>query len=66
MIKAIQYANKKSAKSIAFTGFKGGRLARIAKTSVIIPAEDMQKIEDAHLILMHIIMQILYKSIGAC
>jgi len=59
VIKAIRYANDNSATSIGFTGFDGGELAKIASLSIIIPANDMQKVEDLHLILTHIIMQTL-------
>ena len=59
VIKAIQYASENQAESVAFTGFDGGQLAKIAKTSIIIPSNDMQKVEDVHMILVHIIMQVL-------
>lgn len=63
VIKALQYANDKDATSVAFTGFDGGQLARIAKVSIIVPTDDMQKVEDVHLILTHIIMQFFYKKL---
>lgn len=63
VIKAIQYANDRSATLVAFTGFDGGQLAKIAKLSILIPTNDMQKVEDVHLILTHMIMQILYKKL---
>lgn len=59
VIKAIQYTNDLSATSIGFTGFDGGHLGKIAKFSVNVPINDMQKIEDIHLILTHMIMQII-------
>ncbi len=62
VLKAIQYANQKSAHTIAFTGFKGGKAADLAKISIVIPANDVQKIEDIHLILTHMIMQIFQKK----
>lgn len=63
VIRAIQYANEKGAISVAFTGFDGGKLARIAKTSIAVGSSDMQKVEDVHLILTHMIMQILQKEL---
>lgn len=59
VIKAIQYSNENDATSVAFTGFDGGKLAGIACTSLIVPSNDMQKVEDLHLVLVHMIMQIL-------
>jgi D-sedoheptulose 7-phosphate isomerase len=63
VIKAIQYANKNEAKSVALTGFDGGKLAEVAKISLTIPVNDMQKTEDVHFILIHMIMQILCKKL---
>jgi D-sedoheptulose 7-phosphate isomerase len=60
VVKAIQYANENNAKSIALTGFDGGELAKIAKVSIVVPANDIQKVEDIHLILVHMVMQVLY------
>jgi D-sedoheptulose 7-phosphate isomerase len=63
VIKAVQYTNENKAISVAFTGFDGGKLAKMAKTSIVVPANDMQKVEDIHLILTHMIMQILFKKL---
>ena len=68
VIKAIEYANENGAISAALTGFDGGRLALTAGTSILIPANDMQKVEDLHLILTHMMMQVLsarLEGIGA-
>lgn len=62
VVKAIEYANANGATSVAFTGFDGGQLGRIAKISIVVPANDMQIVEDVHLILTHMIMRILYDS----
>jgi D-sedoheptulose 7-phosphate isomerase len=59
VIKAIEYANENKAISVAFTGFDGGRLLKTARTSILIPASDMQKVEDMHLVMTHMIMQVL-------
>ncbi len=65
VIKAVEYANERNAVSIAFTGFGGvGELAKIAKISLVVPVNDMQKVEDTHLIITHIIMQILDRKLG--
>jgi len=64
LIKAIQYGNKNNALSIAFTGFSGGKLGDIVDIPMIIPIDDMQKIEDGHLILTHMIMQVLNIRLG--
>ena len=64
VLKAIRYARQHKAVTIAFTGFKGGRLRSAAAISCIVPSSDMQKIEDIHLILTHILMQHFNKTGG--
>lgn len=51
---------------MGFSGFNGGELAQVTKISIVVPANDMQKVEDVHLILMHMIMQILYRKLAVC
>ena len=64
VLKAIQYAHQKSAHTVAFTGFKGGQAVDLAEISIIIPANDVQKIEDIHLLLTHMILQIVQAKTG--
>jgi len=59
VLKAIQYANSQGAHTVGLSGFDGGKLAHIVSTPIVAPVHDMQKAEDAHLILCHIIFQIL-------
>jgi len=63
VLKAIEYANEKGAKTIGLTGFGGGELAKLSQISLIVPANDIQKVEDIHLVIIHMIMQILYKKL---
>ncbi len=57
VLKAIEYANKVGARTFGITGFEGGTLKNIAQKSIIIKSFDMQKIEDCHLIITHMMMQ---------
>ena len=63
VIRAIQYANERGVTTIALSGFGGGEIARIARFSFVAPVHDMQKVEDVHLIVSHVIMQILHKKL---
>ena len=63
VIRAVEYANRRRAISLAITGFDGGRLARIARFSIVVPGGDIKKIEDAHLILTHIVTHALKSKI---
>jgi len=63
ILKAIAYANSRGAHTVGLTGFNGGRLASMVHTSIVVPVDDMQKAEDAHLVLLHVAMQILNSRI---
>jgi len=64
VLKAIEYANNHGAHTVGLSGFDGGKLARLARTPVVAPVDDMQKAEDAHLILLHVVFQILRARIS--
>jgi len=63
VIKAFRYSNDGGAVTVALTGFDGGELSKIAKIPIIIPVNDMQKVEDVHMIMVHMIMQVLYRKL---
>lgn len=63
VFKAVKYAKDIGAKTIGLIGFDGGVLSAIVDIPVIINSNDMQKIEDCHLIITHMIMQILYNKL---
>lgn len=55
ILKAFEVAKEFHAKSIAFTGGTGGKMKNIADISLIVPSNNYLYIEDMHLILVHII-----------
>ncbi len=59
VVRAIEYGNIIGADTIAFTGYNGGRLKKIANHSIHVNIENMQITEDIHLILDHMMMYIL-------
>ncbi|MCK5065006.1 MAG: SIS domain-containing protein [Candidatus Fermentibacteraceae bacterium] len=63
VINAFHVANDAGAISILLSGFEGGEAVKVASESIIVPSEDMQQIEDVHLMLCHIIFRIVRKSI---
>jgi D-sedoheptulose 7-phosphate isomerase len=63
VLKAIQYANKMGGRTIGLTGFSGGDLAQVATASFVVGSNDMQKVEDVHLIITHIIMQVVHNTL---
>lgn len=59
VIRALAYANEVGAETIAFTGYSGGRLREIAKYNIHVAVDNMQIVEDVHLVLNHMMMFIL-------
>lgn len=62
VVKAVEFANEKGAITAALTGFKGGKLAQVAKYSVVIPSDNMQHLEDVHMVLSHLIFRCLLEE----
>ena len=59
VIKAIEFANTKEAKTICLSGMDGGKLAKITQLSLIIPNNDMLTIETMHLLICHLLTSLL-------
>ncbi len=55
LVKAIDWANKEGLHTIALVGGKRGRLAEIAKNVVVIDSEHYGHVEDAHMLIVHIL-----------
>jgi D-sedoheptulose 7-phosphate isomerase len=63
VLRAVRYARENGGKTIGLSGFSGGELARIADTPFVARIHDMQKVEDVHLIVVHMIMQAVYADL---
>jgi phosphoheptose isomerase len=57
VVKACEYANERGVPTIAFVGFKGGKLKELAKHVVWIPVDNYGIVEDAHQSLIHVMTQ---------
>ena len=64
IIKILKFAKKKGISSIGFSGFDGGYLEKNSNISININAKNYGLSEDAHHILMHIIMQYIVFKYG--
>ncbi len=63
VINAIDYANRNSGITVGLCGFSGGKLRQSVQIPLLIKIPDMQKIEDIHLIVVHMSMQRLVKEL---
>jgi D-sedoheptulose 7-phosphate isomerase len=53
VLNALKVARKRNAKTIGLTGFQGGKMKDLCDICLIVPSDNMQRIEDAHLVLEH-------------
>lgn len=57
VLKAVEYANNHGGRTYGICGYGGGALKQLAQKSLVIQSNDMQKVEDLHLIVLHCAMQ---------
>ena len=57
VVRACEVANAQGVPTIAFTGFSGGRLAKLARHSIHIPVDNYGIVEDLHQSLIHVLTQ---------
>jgi len=62
VIRAIEKANEMGAITIGWSGFSGGRLAQTAQKSIVVKSDNMQRIEDVHMVLGHLIFSCLMRQ----
>ncbi len=58
VLKAVEYANANGNLTIGLTGIGGGKLSSIAALTLVIADDSMQRVEDFHLMVMHILTHI--------
>ena len=59
VVRAIAYAKENGAKTAALVGYGGGKLLNLADHAVHVKINNMQIVEDVHMILDHMMMYIL-------
>ena len=62
ILRALEYSMSVGAKTIAFTGFNGGKVKELADVCLIVNSDNMERIEDIHLVLEHLIKLYLKKN----
>lgn len=53
VVRAVDYANSAGCRTISLTGRDGGALGRLAQLNIQVPVPHMGRIEDAHMIICH-------------
>jgi D-sedoheptulose 7-phosphate isomerase len=64
-LRAVEYANSIGCRTIALTGRNGGKLGPLAQLNIQVDVPHMGRIEDAHLIVCHMIFYSFMDAEGA-
>lgn len=64
LIRAMQLATERGARTIGFSGFDGGTLARIADACVTVPVASTPHVESLHVAVAHLVCSALRERIG--
>ncbi|MFC2020408.1 D-sedoheptulose 7-phosphate isomerase [Chloroflexota bacterium] len=64
VIEAINLAKTKGAKTIGFTGRGGGKLAEAADLVLAVPADNTQRIQEAHITIGHIVCELVERELA--
>lgn len=64
VLKALDLAKERGAKTIGLGGFSGGKLKDKCQECFIVPSNNYQFIEDVHMILVHLIASVLRERIS--
>ncbi len=65
VLKGVRTATEKGALTIGFTGDMGGKLKDLVDLCVVVPSDNMQHIEDCHMIVAHVIYTDLRERLAA-
>src|SRR5947207_7873713 len=63
VIKGVEEARRIGAKTIALTGSGGGQLGPECDHSVIVPSDDTQRIQECHIMIGHIVCELIDESL---
>lgn len=65
VLKALEFARRVGATTVGLVGFGGGKMKNLLDCAVVVPSNSMQQVEDAHLIIGHMIFLNLRSRITA-
>jgi len=65
VVRAIEMAKMKGAKTIGLTGGNGGKLAEVADLVLIVPSDITPRIQEAHITIGHVICELVEKELAS-
>jgi D-sedoheptulose 7-phosphate isomerase len=64
IVKAVEMAKTKKMKVISFLGGTGGKLKNMVDFSVIIPSNNVQRIQEGHITIAHIMLELVERELS--
>jgi D-sedoheptulose 7-phosphate isomerase len=62
VVSAVRYAKEHGGIIIGLTGYDGGKLKELSDIKLHVPIDNMQIVEDLHMVFDHLMMSILYRE----
>jgi D-sedoheptulose 7-phosphate isomerase len=66
VLRAVEVAKARGVTTIGLSGIGGGKLAKLVDKPLVVPSNNMQQVEDVHVVLCHLIFTCLYREITGC
>ena len=64
IIKAIEAAKARGAKTIGLSGGNGGRLAKMADLALVVPSDNTPRVQEAHITIGHIVCELVERELA--
>lgn len=64
VVNALEYARQYGVRTLGITGYDGGKVMRLADVNLHVPVNNMQIVEDVHMIFDHLMMTVLRQVWG--
>ena len=64
LVHALEVARELELMSVAFTGKDGGRLATLAYHAFVVPSFSINRIQETHVALYHIVWDLVHVALG--
>ncbi len=65
VVRAIETARERGMRSVAFLGRDGGQCRRLSDVPVVVPVDDTQRIQEVHLLVLHILCELVEERLFA-
>lgn len=62
VLRAVERANAIGAITIGWSGFGGGKLAALVQQSIVVNSNNMQRVEDVHMVIGHVVFACMMKE----